>query len=58
MKSILLLTPKLLTGPSTRQNVVIWVSVKRTLKDKCAVNGQNVINCVQFQENVQNQSKL
>ena len=31
----------------------IWVSIKRTLMGKLAVDGQNLIYCVQFQENVQ-----
>ena len=31
----------------------IWVSIKRALTGKLAVDGQNLIYCPQFQENVQ-----
>ena len=30
-----------------------WVSIKRTLTDKLASDGQNLISSIQFQENVQ-----
>ena len=39
----------------------IWVSIKKTLTGKLAVDGQNFIYCVRFQENVKkpkNQSVL
>ena len=35
----------------------IWVSIKRTLTGKLAVDGQDFIYCVQIQENVQKQSE-
>ena len=34
-----------------------WVSIKRTLTGKLAVDGQNFIYCTQFQEKVQKPSK-
>ena len=36
----------------------IWVSIKRTLTGKLAVDGQNFIYCPQFIENVQKPPKI
>ena len=36
---------------------LIWVSIKRTLTGKLAVDGQNFIYCVQFEENVKKPPK-
>ena len=36
----------------------IWVSIKRTLTGKLALDGQNYVNCPQFIENVQNPQKI
>ena len=35
-----------------------WVSIKRTLTGKLAVDGQNYIYCAQFKENVQKPPKI
>ena len=35
----------------------IWVFIKRTLTGRLAVNGQNFICCVRFEENVQKSPK-
>ena len=35
----------------------IWVSIKRTLTGEWAVDGQNVIYCPQFIENIKNLKK-
>ena len=37
--------------------MAIWVSIKRTLTGKLAVDGQNLIYCVRFEENVQKPQK-
>ena len=39
------------------EEYLIWVSIKRTLTGKLAVDGQNLIYCAQFGENVQKLSK-
>ena len=36
----------------------IWVSIKRTLTGKLAVDGQNFIYCPQFIENIQKHPKI
>ena len=36
----------------------IWVSIKRTLTGKLAVDGQNLIYCPQFIKNVQKPPKI
>ena len=35
----------------------IWVSIKRTLTGKLALDGQNLISCFRFEENVQKPHK-
>ena len=36
----------------------IWVSTKRTLTGKLVLDGQNLIYCIHFQENVQKPQKI